>query len=669
MSTQDHVYQTHIAVSTKIMITQRERISRPIEDLELPQHRPVYGHTLLVDTTEYGDKEQSFMYSLQVFRNAYWLRHARRFWAYREATPSRSTLHEDGLRDFFSAGWGYTGWPIWYPESEIKPISMVEIRLLKLQPRCKGEPLSCTMHYAALQIDNPVFLALSYAWGDTRLIKTKSIFINGQPFPVMDNLYQALAELRSQDEVVLIWADALCIDQENIPERNFQVEQMPEIYSAAQKVVVWLGDRTLESDRAIELIRADPADLQNVPLNDLRKYLDDLFSRPYWKRVWVVQEVAAANRTDRECEIRCGAESVTLKQLHEFIRRVFVQVKPRNFTPILYPRAILFLSTHDPNRTFLEILFESASLQATYACDRIYGIRGISPKFYRDNIRVDYSKDTTFQSLSKKVMTLMIKEERRLDVLCDFKQYQQDQNCPSWLRDFRLRNSGIAPKMYSADGGGKANAEIVNEILRVEGVSLGPVQTTTPWNNRPHVRGAPSELAAIEDIAIASLSRNSSASVDLWANNRFAEMISSKNIRDSELDEQYRDQRKKVWNLRRDYEKGISAWNNDTAIYKPDDDLSQRRHAAEKPDDEPFCSMFARLIGRSVFMTDGFNLGLGPREIKAGDIVCILYGSSLPVVLRRDGGFYNFIGSAYVNGAMSGEFVKDVERPATFWIR
>jgi hypothetical protein len=653
---------------TRRKVTQRKRMSRLIEDLELPQHRPVYGHTFLMDTTGYGDTEQSLTYSLQVFPNAYWLRRVRRFWAHGDATPSRSTLHEDGLRDFPSAGWNYADWPICYPGSEKKPSSTLEIRLLKLQPRCKGEPLSCTMHHATLQ-DKPVFLALSYAWGDTRLTKTKRIFINGQAFSVMDNLYQALAKLRNQDEVILIWADALCIDQDNIPERNFQVEQMPKIYSAAQKVVVWLGDRTLQSDCAIELIRAAPVDLKGVHREDLIKYLDDLFSRPYWRRVWVVQELAAANRTNRECEIRCGAESVTLKQLQEFIRRVFRLVKLRDFTPILYPRAILSLSTQDPSRTFMKVLFESASLQATHACDRIYGIRGISPKFYRDNIRVDYSKDMTFQSLSMKVITLMIKKERRLDVLCCFNQYQQDQNCPSWLRDFRSRNPGIAPEMYSADGGRKANAEIVNQILRVRGVSLGRIQTNTAWNNRPHVRGAPSELAGIEDIAMASLLHHSPAPIDLWGNNCFAEMISRKNIRNSELGDQYLHQCKKVWNLRRDYEEGVFAWKKDTPIYEPDDDLWQRKHAAKKPNDEPFCSMFARLIGRSVFMTDGFNLGLGPPEIKAGDIVCVLYGCSLPVVLRRDGRFYTFIGPAYVNGGMSGEFVKDVEKPARFWIR
>jgi hypothetical protein len=37
------------------------------------------------------------------------------------------------------------------------------------------------------------------------------------------------------------WIDALCIDQENVVERNQQVSQMGQIYSCAHTVFIWLG--------------------------------------------------------------------------------------------------------------------------------------------------------------------------------------------------------------------------------------------------------------------------------------------------------------------------------------------------------------------------------------------------------------------------------------------
>lgn len=47
----------------------------------------------------------------------------------------------------------------------------------------------------------------------------------------------------------MFWIDALCIDQENLAERNHQVTQMGKIYASAYRVVSWLGwwDHTLDS--------------------------------------------------------------------------------------------------------------------------------------------------------------------------------------------------------------------------------------------------------------------------------------------------------------------------------------------------------------------------------------------------------------------------------------
>jgi hypothetical protein len=58
---------------------------------------------------------------------------------------------------------------------------------------------------------------------------------------------------------------------------------------------------------------------------------------------------------------------------------------------------------------------------------------------------------------------------------------------------------------------------------------------------------------------------------------------------------------------------------------------------------------------------DGYGgrlLGLAPAQTKSRDIVAILFGCSVPVILRKragDGGDYEFIGAAYIHGIMDGE--------------
>ena len=51
--------------------------------------------------------------------------------------------------------------------------------------------------------------------------------------------------------------------------------------------------------------------------------------------------------------------------------------------------------------------------------------------------------------------------------------------------------------------------------------------------------------------------------------------------------------------------------------------------------------------------------GLGPDDSKVGDLVCVLFGCSVPVVLRRTApDDYEFIGECYVHGIMDGEAVQ-----------
>ncbi len=63
----------------------------------------------------------------------------------------------------------------------------------------------------------------------------------GSPFPVTINLKAALRALRQRKKVRVLWVDAVCINQADIPEKNVQVPLMSRLYSGADSVIVWLG--------------------------------------------------------------------------------------------------------------------------------------------------------------------------------------------------------------------------------------------------------------------------------------------------------------------------------------------------------------------------------------------------------------------------------------------
>lgn len=60
--------------------------------------------------------------------------------------------------------------------------------------------------------------------------------------------------------------------------------------------------------------------------------------------------------------------------------------------------------------------------------------------------------------------------------------------------------------------------------------------------------------------------------------------------------------------------------------------------------------------------TKGGYYLLGPKVMKAGDIICVLFGGKMPFCLRPWGPRYLFIGECYVHGLMGGESIDMLQR-------
>lgn len=180
------------------------------------------------------------------------------------------------------------------------------------------------------------YLALSYCWGDTRI--TREIIVNGHSIHVTVNLEAALRQLRNCHCIkhgYKIWADAICIDQNNLEERGQQVSRMRDVYSSAWHVVIWLGADADDSPLAMTAVKHLSARMaMGNPLSglyrtsrsidarplfviwstyksSLRKEvyraLYHLLTRPYWRRLWILQEVALGVQGS---PVLCGSHSV-----------------------------------------------------------------------------------------------------------------------------------------------------------------------------------------------------------------------------------------------------------------------------------------------------------------------------------------------------------------------
>lgn len=130
------------------------------------------------------------------------------------------------------------------------------IRLLECKRRGRKsnglEDLELRLVEASL--DNlPPYFALSYVWGDTKA--TESIVCDGKKLWITRNCASALGRILPSTSTCTIWVDSICIDQSCIPERNAQVALMSEIFSCAEKVLVWLGEGDKDSRKAISYLK------------------------------------------------------------------------------------------------------------------------------------------------------------------------------------------------------------------------------------------------------------------------------------------------------------------------------------------------------------------------------------------------------------------------------
>ncbi|KAK5652123.1 hypothetical protein OQA88_10765 [Cercophora sp. LCS_1] len=183
------------------------------------------------------------------------------------------------------------------------------IRLLHLLPHLdKNAPIACQLaEYQLPAQPMHLYEALSYSWGDAT--RCEDISLDGLGLSVTENLFEALLALRDRLLPRVLWVDAICINQVDNAEKQEQIRLMANIYSSAARVVVWLGTGKDGGEEALETISrmADPAYMA-APLDNLAlpESIVKLLQRPWFDRIWVLQEVAAA----RDIDVLCGSCSV-----------------------------------------------------------------------------------------------------------------------------------------------------------------------------------------------------------------------------------------------------------------------------------------------------------------------------------------------------------------------
>ena len=240
----------------------------------------------------------------------------------------------------------YSYQPLEFPDS---------IRIIKLEPApasADGQSLKIECKLVEVRFSAQVeYEAISYVWGEPKFSACLSL-PNGT-INITKNLCAALNAFRHETKPRYLWADAVCINQQDLVEKASQIKMMAQIFGSARTVLVWLGpgdDRTghvfgllkhlssiapsygvrsreiTSEDPSDEVWEGlDPTDDEKARLNNIAKDfdfhgMDAFYSLPWFRRLWVVQEITLA----RAIQMRCGEHEISWK---DFITTARVQYR------------------------------------------------------------------------------------------------------------------------------------------------------------------------------------------------------------------------------------------------------------------------------------------------------------------------------------------------------
>lgn len=549
-------------------------------------------------------------------------------------------------------------------------------RYLTLLPAKElNDPLKCRLDSATLA-DCPPFEAISYVWGSDK--KVSKISCHGRAIPISSSLDAILRGLRQPDDERTLWVDALCINQADPVERNYQVAMVAQIYAAAKETIIHLGpdpeghanlvaSLLTEATKRIEDQGGSLVDSHSVP--DLAPYdqlstdarwqlYRDMLYHKWFSRVWSVQESALGGNP----YILWGGTKIpwlqvtgTNQWLLSKARHVWCHSTP--WLNDVHGRS--FWTADSPTPNFVEILVRAKTLECKDNRDLIYAFLG-SPKALvgeRKQIVLVPDYEKSYREVYRDFAVSWLTKTQDLTLLSAV-QHTQDtlqNDMPSWVprwdRSLSTTHFGLCNSGFDA-----AKHLPANEPLLVNSKELtvtGSIFDTIVWRYESLPETWDFHVPGFDGFGIHPLL------VFIWIRFSYNQSIMSfikllggpmyaKNANSLHPDE--------------------AAFALDlcrqSLIYR-DKSESELRQAAEDGD----AMSFARhgevwAAQRSIALTWNGRCALVPAVTAVHDHCYIVAGMPVPVILRpqaESDDRYQFLGESFVLGIMHGELF-DKER-------
>ncbi|KAF2792212.1 HET-domain-containing protein [Melanomma pulvis-pyrius CBS 109.77] len=630
------------------------------------------------------------------------------------------------------------------------PLRSGEIRVLELHPGKFEHDLCGTLHtvsidfeYQAISlsadprnhttwthrtnhaislVDKKVvwYTALSYVWGPPQFDVTFNLQDHSE-IMITKSLACALRHLRAEEQSVWLWIDQLCINQKDTREKERQIPLMGLVYRHATNTVIWLGEEGDDNpsvafetlhivDSRLQFNNQEftPRDFKRLVLpeaDDVAWWeIKQLFRRPWFSRLWVIQEAVLSTNL----YIKCGKSAVAwvnfsawcgTMEISGILRWMMTDIEvdakhgrgaetgsllPASGGSIvsnLEKERVLYTSTQGPtgDMHILRVLVSTRYAQSYETKDKVYGVLAIASS----NIVPTYSSEVTTRQVYLETCLPLI-PKAVFSILCCVDHGTPLR--PSWIPDWsvprRTESLGYSTKSWGLyHAGGQRFPEFAQAIsfdfqlsdkrsvLTLPGKIVDTVSTLGPVSSNAflsiddpaHENG---HLTANVDIAGSRQSYPSGCTVyDAFWHTLVAGKDDSGNAR---APPEYSE----VFSLVLD-----SSTGNMPSL--PGQTYSPRRKKGfftldslrsrnpQKILKEMQQAIVAALQYRRFATTDRGYFALVPRGTRLGDRICVFERGHVPFVIRpvEGGEGYELMGECYVHGIMQGEVMEMKDIP------
>lgn len=566
------------------------------------------------------------------------------------------------------------------------------IRLLELLPGMPGDKLTGRLFVASLD-QAPNYNAVSYVWGDQS--RAFSITLNGRmALRIGRNLHHALRDLRHIEHPIILWTDAICIQQGSDQEQNHQVQLMAQIYSRAKSVRAWIDH---EMDTASEIFQRLPDVLNS---KDLRADMEfwspamNLLQNPYWKRLWIQQELILS----REIVINCRDTVLDPRSTDWLLNLPLnVSVRARNredrrlynvdmgingdytqpiFGGISFARSVnsrrsdihrsLQLTSSDffndvSWASLLTLFLDTYRLETSEQKDRVYGMLGLAMDFEEGDIAVEYA--LPLASVYAKIPEMFLNKHGFSMFLCHETQVHDVADLPSWLPAPERKSViiwtaiGMNPE-YALNKAWGASIKYNGLCLSVRGVSVSKINKVY---SREDFRLTPISQWGEYLKDYLERKRGSTPCGSIWDDEEILYILSPwfqadifRSLQIPTLDKMQ--QQATLQKLL-----AIADLPDQSALGLVDTQSADLSHLASVQELQAFRSILFAFQNQFLFETSDFRLGtvfyLSP--VQSGDEIWCLYGCPLPIILRPHPGRlngYTWVGFVRnMKGLMKGE--------------